>query len=97
MKRKSNDMLKRAGICAGTVVFSAALLTGCDWFQPKDNIPETVYGPPEVFETPYRPADDEPEDVYGPPPDETYNPEDDEMAPVYGPPPDDWASDTGDG
>jgi hypothetical protein len=94
MKRKNppaSEFWKSAGVCLGAAAVSATMLTGCTWFQPKDNVPATVYGPPEAMETPYNPADDEPEDVYGPPPEETYNPGDDEMAPVYGPPPDeDW-------
>ena len=36
-------------------------------FEPKDNVPETVYGPPEMFEPDFVPEENIPEDVYGPP------------------------------
>ena len=62
-------------------------LTGCNWFNPEDNEPVAVYGPPEDFED-YRPEDNQNEDVYGPPPFDDYDPADDLPEPVYGPPED---------
>ena len=36
-------------------------------FEPENNFPETVYGPPEMFESQFVPEENIPEDVYGPP------------------------------
>ena len=36
-------------------------------FEPENNFPETVYGPPEMFEPQFVPEENIPEDVYGPP------------------------------
>ena len=41
-------------------------------FRPENNVPRTVYGPPEMLGLPsakktYRPEDEVPEDIYGPP------------------------------
>lgn len=36
-------------------------------FESENNIPETVYGPPELFEPQFNPEENIPEDVYGPP------------------------------
>ena len=35
--------------------------------EPENNFPETVYGPPEMFEPQFVPEENIPEDVYGPP------------------------------
>ena len=57
-------------------------------FNPIDNRPEAIYGPPEMFNV----EDNEPTGVYGPPPfdleqnQNDYNPEDNEQPDVYGPP-----------
>ncbi len=98
MKRKNKTIAKAVGVGLSAAAISAALLTGCDWFpipyavygpppMPEEsmdqNIPETVYGPPEWFE----PENNVPEDVYGPPPfEDDYDPEEELPAPVYGPP-----------
>ncbi len=91
MKRKNKTIAKAVGVGLGAAAISAALLTGCDLFDPFRV--ETVYGPPpDIQERPYDPAKDEPEDVYGPPSYfGGYDPEEDEPAPVYGPPPEDYA------
>ena len=92
MKRKKDrGLLKTAGVCAGAVAVSAALLTGCDWFRPENNEPACVYGPPEMMDPDYDPATNEPSDVYGPPlywdeEEDDYDPAEDVPAPVYGPP-----------
>ncbi|MBQ7435717.1 MAG: hypothetical protein IJV30_00140 [Oscillospiraceae bacterium] len=36
-------------------------------FEPENNIPETVYGPPEMLDPQFVPEENIPEDVYGPP------------------------------
>ena len=36
-------------------------------FEPENNFPVTVYGPPEMFESQFIPEENIPEDVYGPP------------------------------
>ncbi len=98
MKRKKN-LAKAVGAAMGAAAVSA-MLAGCDLFPPaiavygpppereefneEENIPETVYGPPEWFE----PEENMNEDVYGPPPfEEDYDAEENLPAPVYGPPP----------
>ena len=90
MKRRNPEFWKKAGLCAGTVAVSAALLTGCDWFSPELNEPACVYGPPEFYEDNYDPADNDPGEVYGPPhlEDDDYDPVENLPAPVYGPPED---------
>ncbi len=92
MKRKKTpQLLKSAGVCAGAVAVSAAMLTGCTWFGPHHNIPATEYGPPGMLEPDFDPFGNEPEDVYGPPifwedEEDDYDPAEDVPAPVYGPP-----------
>lgn len=87
MKKKSYPLARRVGVCVGAAAISATMLTGCNWFNPEDNEPVAVYGPPEDFED-YRPEDNQNEDVYGPPPFDDYDPADDLPEPVYGPPED---------
>ncbi len=87
MKKKPYPLARRVGVCVGAAAISATLLTGCNWFNPEDNEPVAVYGPPEDFED-YRPEDNQNEDVYGPPPFDDYDPADDLPEPVYGPPED---------
>ena len=84
MKKKPYPLARRVGVCVGAAAISATMLTGCNWFNPENNEPVAVYGPPEDFED-YRPEDNEPECVYGPP--EWFEPEDNMEADVYGPPP----------
>ncbi len=100
MKRKKN-LARAVGVAVGAAAMSA-MLAGCDLFRPaiavygpppeteefnqEENLPETVYGPPEWFE----PEDNIPEDVYGPPPaDADYDAADNMLSGVYGPP---WMS-----
>ena len=87
MKKKPYPLARRVGVCVGAAAISATMLTGCNWFNPEDNEPVAVYGPPEDFED-YRPEDNEPECVYGPPPFDDYDPADEEIECVYGPPED---------
>ena len=87
MKKKPYPLARRVGVCVGAAAISATMLTGCNWFNPEDNEPVAVYGPPEDFED-YRPEDNQNEDVYGPPPFDDYDPADDLPEPVYGPPED---------
>ncbi len=92
MKRNKKTLAKALGVGLGAAAISAAMLTGCDWFNPFQQDVEAVYGPPPDFqERPYDPSKDEPEDVYGPPSYfGDYDPEQDIPAPVYGPPPEDY-------
>ena len=85
MKKKSYPLARRVGVCVGAAAISATMLTGCNWFNPEDNEPVAVYGPPEDFED-YRPEDNQNEDVYGPPPFDDYDPADEDIECVYGPP-----------
>lgn len=87
MKKKPYPLARRVGVCVGAAAISATLLTGCNWFNPEDNEPVAVYGPPEDFED-YRPEDNQNEDVYGPPPFDDYDPADEDIECVYGPPED---------
>ena len=87
MKKKPYPLARRVGVCVGAAAISATMLTGCNWFNPEDNEPVAVYGPPEDFED-YRPEDNEPECVYGPPPFDDYDPADEDIECVYGPPED---------
>ena len=87
MKKKSYPLARRVGVCVGAAAISATMLTGCNWFNPEDNEPVAVYGPPEDFED-YRPEDNQNEDVYGPPPFDDYDPADEDIECVYGPPED---------
>lgn len=41
----------------------ATLVAGCKLFTPDENIPEPIYGPPEMLD----PANNIPEEIYGPP------------------------------
>ena len=54
-------------------------------FNPADNDPECVYGPPSMFET--EPDNTDPNVQYNPEDDSSFFPEDNLPAPVYGPPP----------
>ena len=63
MKKRKYRKLTAAGIVAGFAVGSAVSLSGCT--PEGSNV--TVYGPPEVFETPVDPEENQNEDVYGPP------------------------------
>ncbi len=87
MKRKKSGkraVAKRVGVCVGAAAVSAAMLTGCSWFQRP--VP-ALYGPPPTQEDNYDPANNVPEDVYGPPPfEEDYDPEQELIETVYGPP-----------
>ena len=87
MKKKPYPLARRVGVCVGAAAISATMLTGCNWFNPEDNEPVAVYGPPEDFED-YRPEDNQNEDVYGPPPFDDYDPADEDIECVYGPPED---------
>ena len=91
-RKKAPQLLKSAGVCAGAVAVSAAMLTGCTWFGPHHNLPGTVYGPPPDEDPVFDPFGNEPEDVYGPPlfwdDEDDYDPAEDVPAPVYGPPED---------
>ena len=93
MKKRTyhaKDMAKRVGACVGAVTVSAAVLTGCNWFRPENNLPVPLYGPPSGMESPFDPAREDPQDVYGPPPfEEDYDPEELMPETVYGPPPED--------
>lgn len=53
------------GILALGALVLTLTLSGCS-FRPGSNIPETVYGPPEMFEN-FDPSENIEEDVYGPP------------------------------
>jgi len=72
---------RKVALTAGAVGASAALLSSCvpstvygpppetpasTVFRPEENIVETVYGPPEYFNS-FVPEENIPEDVYGPP------------------------------
>ncbi|MBR2834279.1 MAG: hypothetical protein IKE43_00995 [Coriobacteriales bacterium] len=57
-----------------------------DFYDPADNDPECLYGPPEMLG--YEPINNIEEDVYGPPSLFGYQPDDNLPVGVYGPPED---------
>ena len=77
MKRKNKKRLAAVALLTTAV---AAMFSGCR-FRPEENLPEDIYGPPEVF---YDPADNIAEPVYGPP--DNYDPADNIPEDIYGPP-----------
>jgi len=89
--------LKKVGL-VGTI---SVLLTGCGKdYNPENNVPAAVYGPPETMESPapiwnnneFDPSENEIDDVYGPPEyfdeneEEEYSADQNEVPCVYGPP-----------
>ena len=54
-----------SGILIAAVLIVTLLLGGSSFHSDK-NVPETIYGPPEMFEV-YDPSQNIEEDVYGPP------------------------------
>ena len=72
--------------------FSAAVLasatlaaSGCE-YEPENNIPETLYGPPDADLGEYEPDTNKNEDLYGPPVPK-FEPDENIAVPLYGPPP----------
>ena len=99
MKKLKRTRTTAAGIIASAMVASS-FLAGCNEqpnvygpppetnYSSEQNIPETVYGPPEDIglEQPVYPVDEnELEDVYGPPV-EDFEIDSNELEGVYGPP-----------
>ena len=78
--------VSKKAVMLGTAAAAAAILSGC--------IPETVYGPPTVSDTPapivtFQPDENIPICLYGPPPTDlppVSAPEDNLPITVYGPP-----------
>ena len=72
-------LLLVVGIGTIIILFFCSMAAGVSSFRPGSNAPETIYGPPEMFD----PRQNIEEDVYGPP---DFDPYENEEPAVYGPP-----------
>ena len=93
--------MKKTMKLTASALIASSCLAGCS-FQPSDNEPEDIYGPPVMEDEPlenetpepeYDPAQNEPVDIYGPPQiddeeavDDGFDPGDNVAEPLYGPP-----------
>ncbi|MBR6308225.1 MAG: hypothetical protein IKR39_06410 [Lachnospiraceae bacterium] len=67
MRRKTNKRGILAIIGMVSALFASACGSSGEHYDPAQNAPETLYGPPFTSEEEYDPADNLNEDVYGPP------------------------------